>query len=104
MSAENSPYFVAVIEFEGRIVATGTLLIEKKFVHQCGSVGHIEDVVVDADMRGRHLGQKIVNFLTSHARRASCYKVILDCNEKNVKFYENCGFYRKEIQMAKYFD
>ena len=28
----------------GRIVATGTLLIEKKFIHEAGLLGHIEDV------------------------------------------------------------
>ncbi|MCO5594280.1 hypothetical protein L7F22_048309 [Adiantum nelumboides] len=102
MIAENSPYFIAVVEAEGRIVATGTLLIEKKFIHQCGVVGHIEDVVVDARMRGHCLGQRIVDFLTTRAREAHCYKVILDCDEQNVRFYEKCGFSKKETQMARY--
>lgn len=31
-----------------------------------------------------------------------CYKVILDCSEDNVRFYERCGFVRKEVQMAAY--
>ena len=31
-----------------------------------------------------------------------CYKIILDCAEKNEKFYEKCGFVKKEIQMALY--
>ena len=39
-----------------RIVATGTLLVELKFHRGCGSVGHIEDVVVDAAYRGSKLG------------------------------------------------
>lgn len=29
-------------------------------------------------------------------------KIILDCNEKNVNFYQNSGFKQKEIQMVKY--
>jgi len=31
-----------------------------------------------------------------------CYKIILDCSEKNVPFYEKCGFKKKEVQMAFY--
>mgnify|MGYP000388492422 CR=1 FL=1 len=98
------PYFIAVIEDKGRIVATGTLLIEKKFIHGCGCVGHIEDVVVDETMRGQHLGQQMIRFLTDYAKHAHCYKVILDCSEHNVGFYEKCGYSRKSVQMAKYFD
>ena len=30
-----------------------------------------------------------------------CYKVILDCAEANVVFYEKCGLTRKEIQMVR---
>ncbi len=29
-----------------------------------------------------------------------CYKVILDCAEANVSFYEKCGLTRKEVQMV----
>ncbi len=32
-----------------------------------------------------------------------CYKVILDCSEKNEGFYAKLGFQRKELQMALYF-
>lgn len=28
--------------------------------------------------------------------------VILDCSEKNVPFYEKCGFKQKEVEMAWY--
>ena len=30
-------------------------------------------------------------------------KVILNCNESNVKFYEKCGYKKKEFEMVKYF-
>ena len=41
-----------------RIVGTGTLLIERKVIHSCGLVGHIEDVVVHSDYRGLSLGKR----------------------------------------------
>ncbi|KAM0019905.1 putative glucosamine-phosphate N-acetyltransferase transcription regulator GNAT family [Helianthus debilis subsp. tardiflorus] len=86
-----------------KIVATGSVFIEKKFVRNCGKVGHIEDVVVDSSARGLQLGKKVVGFLADHARLTGCYKVILDCSADNKAFYEKCGFKEKEVQMVKYF-
>ena len=45
----------------------------------------------------------IIDQLKHLAKRSGCYKVILDCAEKNVGFYEKLGFVKKEIQMALYF-
>ncbi|KNA17014.1 hypothetical protein SOVF_083940 [Spinacia oleracea] len=87
----------------GKIIATGSVFIEKKFVRNCAKAGHIEDVVVDANARGMQLGKKIIELLTEHARSSGCYKVILDCSTENKVFYEKCGFKQKEIQMVKYF-
>ena len=76
-----------------------TLIVELKFTHQCGKVGHIEDVVTDSSVRGRGFGKRLVKRLLSEAAKLGCYKVILDANEKNVAFYEKCGFAKKEFQM-----
>ncbi|KAK7396689.1 hypothetical protein VNO78_17846 [Psophocarpus tetragonolobus] len=95
-------HVICVIEEEGsgKIIATGSVFIEKKFLRNCGKVGHIEDVVVDSSARGKHLGKRIINFLTEHARSMGCYKVILDCSVDNKPFYEKCGFHHKSLQMA----
>ncbi|KAF3785819.1 hypothetical protein EJ110_NYTH26952 [Nymphaea thermarum] len=37
---------------QGRLVATGSIFVERKFVRDCGKVGHIEDVVVDSAAQG----------------------------------------------------
>ncbi|KAG0625292.1 hypothetical protein M758_2G042700 [Ceratodon purpureus] len=98
-------HYVAVIEDmeKNQIVATGSVFVEHKFVRNCGKAGHIEDVVVDQSVRGQHLGQRIVEFLTRFAEDKGCYKVILDCTIQNSSFYEKCGYKKKEIQMAVYF-
>ncbi|XP_024394346.1 glucosamine 6-phosphate N-acetyltransferase isoform X4 [Physcomitrium patens] len=88
---------------KGQIIATGSVLIEHKFLRNCGKVGHIEDVVVDQTVRGQRLGQRIIESLTQFAKDKGCYKVILDCSVENAAFYEKCGYKRKEIQMAAYF-
>ena len=48
------------------------------------------------------MGKRIIEALTELAWINSCYKVILDCADKNVGFYEKCGYIRKGAQMAKY--
>ncbi|CAN6454107.1 unnamed protein product [Victoria cruziana] len=89
---------------QGRLVATGSVFVERKFVRGCGKVGHIEDVVVDSASRGMRLGKRVIGFLSDHARSVGCYKLILDCSPDNTGFYELCGFVQKELQMAMYFN
>jgi glucosamine-phosphate N-acetyltransferase len=51
--------FIIVMEQDdGRVVASATLLLEHKFLHDCGNVGHIEDVVVHDSQRGKSLGKR----------------------------------------------
>lgn len=105
LSSQGDDHVICVIEdnHSGKIIGTGSVFIERKFLRNCGKVGHIEDVVVDTNARGMNLGKKIIEFLTDHARSVGCYKVILDCSMENRSFYEKCGFKQKEIQMVMYF-
>ncbi|XP_062220123.1 probable glucosamine 6-phosphate N-acetyltransferase 2 [Phragmites australis] len=88
---------------ERRILATGCLFVERKFLRGGGKVGHVEDVVVDAAARGRELGLRVVRRLVENAREAGCYKVILDCTPELCAYYAKCGFVEKGVQMAVYF-
>ncbi|TQD84408.1 hypothetical protein C1H46_030063, partial [Malus baccata] len=49
--AEDHQVFVIQDDRSGKIVATGSVFIERKFIRNCGKVGHIEDVVVDVKAR-----------------------------------------------------
>ena len=104
MMTDSRQRILVVVDTErNKIVATGTLCVEPKFIHQAGLAGHIEDVVVDKDMRSQGLGSEVVRELKSLAREYGCYKAILDCKEHNIAFYEKLGFKCKEVQMALYF-
>ncbi|KAF7066170.1 hypothetical protein CFC21_072196 [Triticum aestivum] len=87
----------------GRIAAAGAVLVERKFIRRCGTVGHVEDVVVDAAARGRGLGERVVRRLVEHASARGCYKVILNCTPELRGFYAKCGFMEKNVQMGLYF-
>ena len=73
----NSTYYVIVLEDtrEGRVVGVASLLLERKFIHSCGSVGRLEDVVVSSDYRGRQLGKLLVTTASTLAVKLGCYKV-----------------------------
>ena len=63
----------------GRVVAVGTLIVEHKFVHLNGKVGHIEDIAVANDQQGNRLGQRVIQALQYIGQQKGCYKIILDC-------------------------
>jgi glucosamine-phosphate N-acetyltransferase len=82
-----------------QVVGTATLLIEQKFIHNGGKVGHIEDVVTRKGYEGKGIGKEILNELIKIAKENGCYKIILDCNEKIIKFYEKIGFRKHSTMM-----
>ncbi|KAI9220545.1 acyl-CoA N-acyltransferase [Blastocladiella britannica] len=106
LAAHNDTYYPIVIEDNnaGKVVAAGTLLVERKFIRGCGLVGHIEDIVVDENQRGKKLGLRIIHALTFIGSEAGCYKIILNCNKDNVTFYEKCGYVLKEVEMTQYIE
>ncbi|KAM3086201.1 Glucosamine-phosphate N-acetyltransferase-like protein [Clarireedia jacksonii] len=97
-------YYLLVIEDQGKIVGTGALIVERKFIHDLGMVGHIEDIAVAKDQQGKKLGLKMIQALDFVAEKIGCYKSILDCSEANEGFYVKCGFKRAGLQMAHYYN
>lgn len=90
--------FVAV-KNDGEIIGSNTLLIEQKFIHNGGKVGHIEDVVTKKGYEGMGIGTALVSGSLRFAKQMKCYKVILDCSEENMPFYKKIGFKEHGISM-----
>jgi len=88
----NPEHIIIIAEIEGRVIGSTTLLIEPKFIHQGGVVGHIEDVVVDKKFQGKKIGEKIITHVLEIAKNHGCYKTILDCSDSVKPFYEKLGF------------
>lgn len=85
------------------VAAIGTIFIEQKIIHDGGLVGHIEDIAVNSDYRGQKLGKLIIDYLSEQGEKLGCYKVILDCDVKNVGFYEKCNYNQAGIEMQTRF-
>ena len=96
---ENENHIIHVAELNGKIVGSTTLLIEQKFIHEGGFVGHIEDVVVNKKFEGQGIGMKLVLSLLDVAKEKKCYKTILNCEDKLIPFYEKIGFKQKSTEM-----
>lgn len=87
----------------GRIIGCGTLVIEPKLIHNCSNLGHIQDIVIDGNYRKKGLGKMLIDQLMKWAKDYNCYKVILNCNESNIEFYEKCGFNKRGAEMSCFF-
>ncbi len=90
--------FVAVAS-DGQVIGATTLLVEQKFIHRGGLVGHIEDVAVRKGHEGKGVGGSVVGAAVEKARELGCYKVILDCKSDLVDFYKKLGFRTHEVEM-----
>ncbi|MEM3143689.1 MAG: GNAT family N-acetyltransferase [Candidatus Nitrosotenuis sp.] len=95
----NPAHVIFVAEMNGIIVGATTLLVEQKFIHKGGKVGHIEDVAVSKKFQGRGIGEMIIKAALKHAKKMGCYKTILDCNEDVIGFYEKMGFKKQSYCM-----
>lgn len=96
MKSTNGYYIVVIEDLSiGKVIASATLVVEQKFIHNCSVRGHLEDVVVNNNYRGKHLGKLIVKIIMQLARYLRCYKLSLECQDHLIAFYESIGFKRE---------
>ena len=65
---------------------------------------YIDDLCVDENIRGQHIGSSLYNAVLDFARENGCYNVTLNvwsCNESAMKFYEKMGLVPQKIGMEK---
>ncbi len=63
---------------------------------------YIDDLCVDENIRGQHIGRKLYDHVLAYAKEKGCYNVTLhvwSCNESAQKFYESCGLKPQFISM-----
>ncbi|UNI15415.1 Glucosamine-phosphate N-acetyltransferase [Purpureocillium takamizusanense] len=93
------PYYYLVIEHEGCIVGTGAVIVEKKFIWNRASVGHVEEICVAKGHQGKGLGVRMIEALDSVARNVGCTKSILNCSADKEAFYARCGYKKSGTEM-----
>lgn len=65
---------------------------------------YIDDLCVDEECRGQHVGKNLYEYVLNFAKEAGCYNVTLNvwsCNPGALAFYEKCGLVPQKIGMEK---
>lgn len=103
---DSKPIFVAVDEKEevlGYAFCVFRQHIDDNILTDIRTL-YIDDLCVDEDKRGKHIGRQLYEFVLEFAKAQGCYNVTLNvwtCNESAMKFYEKCGLTPQKIGMEK---
>ena len=87
---------------DNKIIAYGSVVIENKI--RGDIAGHIEDIVVDRNIRKRMAGIYLIKELIKICKKKKCYRITLFCKEELINFYSRNGFEVNNIMMKKFLD
>ena len=63
---------------------------------------YIDDICVDENCRGKHVGTALYEYVKMFAKEHGCYNLTLNVWDKNdaaMAFYKNCGFHIQKYGM-----
>ena len=103
LNSAATPIFVAVEE--EKVLGYG-FCIMKDYTQDTVLTPHtslyIDDLCVDENCRGQHIGKAIYHEILRYAKMRGCYNVTLNvwcCNESAMGFYESLGLKPQKIGM-----
>ena len=91
---KEKPIFVAVDEADVCVGYANNMVPFKSL--------YIDDLCVDQEVRGQHIGESLFEYVKNEAKQRGCYEVTLNVwtgNTSAEKFYEKMGMRTKERQM-----
>jgi RimJ/RimL family protein N-acetyltransferase len=90
--------FVIYSNKERKLIGAGSIYKLVKLHNN--SVGQIEDIIITEKYRGYGYGKMLIEKLChTGLDKFNCYKIILNCLEKNIRFYEKCEFIVAGVEM-----
>ncbi len=101
---DKTPIFVAVDE-ENRVVGYAFCIFQQHIGNNILTdikTLYIDDLCVDENNRGQHIGKQLYEYVIAFAKEQECYNVTLNVwslNESAMKFYEACGLVPQKIGM-----
>ncbi len=101
---DNRPIFIAADE-DGSVMGYAFCIfqqhIDSNILTDIKTL-YIDDLCVDENIRGRHIGKSLYDYVVNFSRKSGCYNVTLNVwslNEGAIKFYEKCGMKPQKIGM-----
>ncbi len=105
LADDNTPVFVA--ETDGNVCGYA-FCIHRQFVNHPSMTDvkslYIDDLCVDSEARGRHVGTQLYQYVLDYAKAHGYYNVTLNVwadNKKALGFYEKIGLRVQKIGMEK---
>lgn len=86
-----------------RVVGFASLTV-KNNLWQAGNLGHVDELVVDANYRGNGIGTRLLDSVCGEARKKHCARIELDSGlHRDVahEFYYRLGFERRALLFSK---
>ena len=102
---ETRPIFIA--EEEGRVLGYGFCILKvtkNDPVLADNTTLYIDDLCVDENCRGHHIGKNLYETVCKYAKQRECDSVTLNvwsCNESAMKFYEAMGMAPQKVGMEQ---
>ncbi|MCD8130131.1 MAG: GNAT family N-acetyltransferase [Lachnospiraceae bacterium] len=106
LKEEKRPVFAAVDE-KNQVSGYAFCILEEYIgdnTHPDMKTLYIDDLCVDEEVRGQHIGETLYEYVLDYARKIGCYNVTLNvwsCNPGAMKFYEKCGLVPYKVGMEK---
>ena len=80
------------------IIGSGSIFKLQKLHNN--PISQIEDIIIKKEYQNNGLGKLLIKKLINIGiNEFKCYKIILNCNDKNLEFYEKLNFKTAGIQM-----
>lgn len=92
-------YHVLLLKTDGQIAASVSVIVIKNLTRNARPYAVIENVITAAAHRRKGYAARLMAEAVSIAQAANCYKVSLTTGSKDdatFRFYERCGFNRKD--------
>lgn len=87
-----------VIEEDGVLIATATIIFEPKLIFNICTYAHIEDVCVTKQMRGKGIGSVLIKCIIDRCKIKDCKKITICCSDSVSEFYIKNTFEKRGIQ------
>jgi len=95
-------YIYIAIHDDGNLVGHASVMIEQKFIRSWALAAHLEDVVTREWYEGQGIASALIQHIVQLSKEKKCYKIILDCEEHLISYYERFGFVDNGSFMKQY--
>lgn len=101
---DNKPIFVAADERDTVLGYAFCIFEQHNDDHILTDVKtlYIDDLCVDEEWRGQHIGRQLYEYVVNFAKESGCYNLTLNVwslNTDAMKFYEACGLVPQKVHM-----